>query len=72
MLQESSLLWWLSRQRYRLASIRDREDALNRRAAVEARLLDAASGKRPLPDRKECQELAFKLGVPSWARRSNS
>src|SRR5262249_7733845 len=40
----------------------------NRRVSVEQRLLDAASGKKPLPTREECRELAMKLGVPELSR----
>lgn len=63
------LRWWLIRWRYRLASIHDRGDDLNRRVVVESRLLAAAEGTRELPDRDECRELAYRLAVPSWARR---
>lgn len=41
------------------------DDILRRRARVEQRLFDAASGKKPLPDADECRELAQKLGTPS-------
>jgi hypothetical protein len=41
-----------------------------RRVRVEQRLLDAASGKQPLPDRDECRALAHILGVPDEYRDS--
>jgi hypothetical protein len=37
---------------------------MNRRVEVEQVLLDAANGKRPLPDAKECRKLAMRLGDP--------
>lgn len=37
---------------------------LGRRVDVENRLINAAHGKRPLPDADECMELAQKLGIP--------
>lgn len=42
--------------------------ALNRRAAVEQILFDAAAGKRSLPGPEECRALAMKLGVPDELR----
>lgn len=48
---------------------RDSAKELNRRVEVEERLLDAAAGKVPLPDAKECRRLANKLGVPDWASK---
>lgn len=49
---------------------RDYELSLNRRAAVESELLECASGKRPLPDKEKCRELAARLGVPAeWKGR---
>lgn len=44
--------------------LRDYEKSLNRRAQVEQELFDVANGKRPLPDRDKCRELALRLGVP--------
>jgi hypothetical protein len=41
----------------------------DRRVKVEQRLLDAASGKRPLPTREECRELAHILGIPDEHRK---
>lgn len=38
------------------------DSILNRRVHVEQALLDMAGGKRPLPSRNECRELAQKLG----------
>ena len=37
---------------------------LNRRATVEQWMLDAASGKRPMPTSEELREWALKLGTP--------
>lgn len=37
---------------------------LNRRGEVEQILFDCAKGKRPLPDKDKCRELAMRLGVP--------
>lgn len=39
-----------------------------RRVPVEQRLLDAASGKKPLPTADECRELALRLGKPHHQR----
>jgi mannose-6-phosphate isomerase-like protein (cupin superfamily) len=39
-----------------------------RRVAVEQRLLDAYTGKAPLPTREECRELAHRLGIPDEYR----
>jgi hypothetical protein len=41
---------------------------LNRRALVEQRLLDAYHGKKALPTREECLDLAKTLGVPDEYR----
>lgn len=41
-----------------------RPSDLNRRVEVEQRLLDAFTGKQPIPDKNECRALAFKLGIP--------
>ena len=38
--------------------------ALNRRAAVEQKLWDMYHGKRDLPGKDECKEIALELGVP--------
>jgi len=54
----------LTRLRYRWKQWRDMPALLNRRASVEQRLFDAASGKNPLPDADECRRLALKLGTP--------
>lgn len=43
-------------------------DDLNRRVEVEQRLLDASSGKKPLPTAEECKALAYRLGVPDEFR----
>lgn len=39
-----------------------------RRVEVEQRLLDAFTGKRPLPTREECRDLAHTLGIPDEYR----
>jgi len=39
-----------------------------RRVAVEQHLLEAAGGKRPLPDAKTCLALAHQLGIPDEYR----
>jgi len=43
---------------------RNTGNALNRRVTVENYLLDAAIGRKPLPDADKCRELAYKLGTP--------
>lgn len=60
-----SLFW---RLRHRWQMWRSTGDDLNRRVSVEMVLLNAAAGKRPLPDREECRQLAYKLGIPSRYR----
>lgn len=40
----------------------------DRRVRVEQRLLDAASGKAPMPTQEECRELAYILGIPDGNR----
>ncbi len=45
---------------------------LNRRVEVEQHLLDAATGKRPLPDADTCKALAYRLGVPDELRNGPS
>lgn len=47
-----------------------RTNDLNRRAEVEIILLDISSGKRDLPTREECKELALRLGVPEVWKES--
>ena len=56
--------WFFIRWKYRLLIIRRSGEELNRRATIEAYLLDCAAGKKPLPDAAKCRELALKLGVP--------
>ena len=48
--------WWL---------LTHHGDSINRRVVVEKYLYDAYQGKKPLPDKEKCKELAVKLGVPS-------
>ena len=55
----------LDRWRARWRLWRGLNDHLNRRAGVEATLLEVAKGKRPLLTREECRQLALKLGSPS-------
>lgn len=55
----------LRRLRARWIIWRGTNDSLNRRAAVEQYLFNAAAGKSPLPDANKCRELAIRLGVPS-------
>jgi hypothetical protein len=43
------------------------QQRMNRAIAVEQHLLDAARGKRPLPDADECRMLANVLGVPKMS-----
>jgi hypothetical protein len=52
-----------------LSGIRVVRIDFNRRVKVEQRLLDAASGKLPLPTAQECRELANSLGVPEEYQR---
>lgn len=59
---------WLIKHRLRRLALRwrlwkDSAEHLNRRAAVEQHLFDAAQGKKPLPDAEKCRELALKLGI---------
>lgn len=49
--------------RWRL--IRNHGDELNRRVTVENYLWACHAGKKLLPDRDKCRELAIKLGVPT-------
>lgn len=53
---------------WRLRNLRDGYHELNRRAAVEQELWNAANGKSPLPDREKLREWALKLGVPEEFR----
>jgi hypothetical protein len=39
-----------------------------RRVKVEQRLLDAFTGKKPLPTKEDCRELAHTLGIPDEFR----
>lgn len=55
----------LTRLRYRWHLVRHSATELNRRVTVEQQLLDAATGKRTLPDAAECRRLALQLGVPA-------
>lgn len=56
---------FLQRLRARWRLIRSHGDELNRRATVEAILLEMSEGKRPLPTKEECALLAYKLGTPT-------
>jgi len=57
---------WLYRLRCRWWLWRNTDDALSRRVSVERYLIDAARGKKPLPDQAKCRQLANKLGNPEW------
>ena len=48
--------WW-----YCLLTYRDYVHELNRRVAVEQKLLDMFHGKRPTPDHETCRQLARDL-----------
>lgn len=61
---------WLLRMRARWRLIRNHGDELNRRVTVENYLWACVAGKKPLPDKDKCQELAVKLGVPTQYRSS--
>lgn len=54
----------------KIQTFKDHADRLNRSAEVEAVLLNVSVGKRPILTKKECAELAYKLGVPSAYQRS--
>ena len=54
---------------FAIVRIRNYADDLNRRVSVEAQMLSAAEGKRPMPDAAQLREWATKLGVPDWLRR---
>lgn len=57
--------WPLFRRLYwRWRIIRHHGDELNRRVTVEQYLLACYEGKKPLPNKDKCKELAFKLGIP--------
>ena len=61
----------LKRLRMRWYNLRHQAEALNRRAEIEAILIDMSKGKRPLPTREECFALAMKLGTPKayWSEK---
>lgn len=46
---------------YAIRSVRNLALRFNRCTDVERVLLDAANGKRPLPDKNECRQLTFQL-----------
>ena len=54
---------WFKRLKYRVLTFRDYGQVLNRCATVEQYLLDCHHGKKPLPDKEECRELARMLGT---------
>ena len=64
--------WPLYRLRARWRLWKGLSADMNRRAAVEIRLWDAVSGKKPPPDAEECRALALKLGVPEAYRQKPS
>lgn len=51
---------WLNR--WRLWGMH--EDLMRERVKVETYLINAAAGKKPLPDADKCRELASRLGTP--------
>lgn len=55
------------RWRYVLATYADYASLLNRVTDVQNILNEAAAGRRPIPDAKECLKLSGQLGVPPWA-----
>lgn len=59
----------LRRLLWRLRNLRDGYHELNRRAAVEQELWNAANGKAPMPDREKLRDWALRLGVPDEFRR---
>lgn len=60
----------LMRLKYRLIVwFFDKPDSLSRRVEVENILLTHfKNGSRPTPE--QCKELAFRLGVPTWCKKS--
>lgn len=48
--------------------LRGLNDLINRRNKVETMLWDMWRGKRPLPTKDECREMALLLGVPTKKR----
>lgn len=57
-----------TRLRYTFITLRYGSEDLNRRATVEQMLFDVASGKRPVPTRQECRQLAMYLGIRGYKR----
>lgn len=53
---------------YKIYRIFNYAESLNERVEVENELWKMARGKKPLPDKDKCRELAFKLGVPKKYR----
>lgn len=60
------LKYMFMRWKYRLFLAWNSAEELSRRAKTEMYLIDCAAGKKPLPDKEKCMELALALGVPSW------
>lgn len=54
------------KRRWRL--FKNTGNELKRRVRVENALLEAAAGKRELPDAEECRRLAYELGIPDRDR----
>lgn len=50
------------RLKYRYLVWKNIPKFMNRRVKVESYLLEAAAGKKPLPDAQKCRELALLLG----------
>jgi hypothetical protein len=54
------------------AALKDHASRLNRCAAIEQELIDIANGKRDLPTREECRELALRLGDPTYKPKTKA
>jgi hypothetical protein len=54
------------RMRYMWIAMSNSSQDLNRRATVEQMLFDVAAGKRPLPDREDCRQIALYLGIRGY------
>lgn len=64
----------LKRWVHRLRTWRNYGDMLNRSVGIQNELFQMAAGKKPLPDREKCRELALKLGTLThyWPKRWKS
>jgi len=59
---------FLSRFKYKWLSYRNYNKEINRRVKVEAQLWDYYHGKKDLPNKEQCKEMALTLGVPDSYR----